>query len=157
MGMDIQAGEILFGDFLFRRVIAFQKTTGHSQAGFGSSGADVVEEGFVAVQRPARAVFADFAKEPVFDRVPFGSSRRVVADRQDQSEGIAQPNLEVVLPGAMATIVAAAGIGQKEEPIGGGIAVTSFVAPPMTQGIGGKAEVSWDRPMHRCPRLAMRS
>ena len=53
--------------------------------------------GFEGYPLPA---FADFAKEPVFDGVPFGGTGGVVSDSDDETVGVTELHLEVVFPGS---------------------------------------------------------
>jgi hypothetical protein len=55
-------------------------------------------------------MFANLAKEAVFDRIPLGGPGRIMADRDGQLVAIGQFFLQGVLPDARPSAVAAAAV-----------------------------------------------
>src|SRR2546422_1739104 len=64
----------------------------------------------------ASPVFANLAKEPVLHRIPLGGASWVMAYRYGQLIGIGQLCLERIFPHAASSAVAAAAVGQDEQP-----------------------------------------
>ena len=74
----------------------------------------------------------------MLDRIPFGSTGRIVGNGYGQGKRVGQLGLELGFPGMTAATVAAAGIGQDEQLAGTTIAGRTFVVPPMSDGMSGK-------------------
>src|SRR5260370_36412428 len=74
----------------------------------------------------------------MLDRIPFGSTGRIVGHGYGQGKGVGQLGLELGFPGVTAATVAAAGIGQNEQLAGTTIAGGTFLVPPMSDGMSGK-------------------
>ena len=87
--MNVQSSNVLLGYFELQRIVPFQKTSCNSKPRLGLCCSKIVEDGFVTIQRTARPVFADLAEEPVFDWIPLGASRRVMANGDGDPEWIA--------------------------------------------------------------------
>ena len=75
----------------------------------------------------------------MFNRVPFGSTGRVVGHGKSQAERIGQLRLEFGFPGAATSAVAAPGVAQNEELPGSRISECPFLAPPICDGVGRKS------------------
>jgi hypothetical protein len=74
----------------------------------------------------------------MLDRIPFGSTGRIVGDGYGQGKGVGQSGLELGFPGVTAATVAAADISQNEQLVGIAIAGGTFLVPPMSDGMSGK-------------------
>jgi hypothetical protein len=61
-----------------------------------------------------------------------------VGNGHSQGKGVRQLGLELGFPGMTAATVAAAGIGQNEQLAGTTIAGSTFLVPPMSDGMSGK-------------------
>jgi len=66
-------------------------------------------------QRTARPGLADFAEQAMFNRVPLGGSRWLMANRHRQPQPIRQFFLKVVFPDATAGTVGTPAIGFNEQ------------------------------------------
>jgi hypothetical protein len=73
---------------------------GQTRLGFGI--VDIVETQIERAQRTPRPRFAHFAKQPMFDRIPLGSSRRIMTDGDGQSERVGQFLLDLLFKNATA-------------------------------------------------------
>jgi len=74
----------------------------------------------------------------MLDRIPFGSTGRIVGDGHSQGKGVGQLELDLGFPGMTLATVATAGIRQNEELAGTGIASGTSLVPPMGDGLSGK-------------------
>jgi len=83
----------------------------------------------------ARPVFADLAEEPVLDGIPHGASWRVMTNGDREPESIAQLCLEVIFPSPVATVIAAATVGENKQLVSIGISAAALILPPAPQGI----------------------
>ena len=106
------------------------------QSRLGAGGADIVDDGLVVGERPARPVLADLGECPVFDGVRLRGAARVVADSNREAVPVAQGVLEAVLPGPGARPVAAAGVGEHEQLGGPRVAAAAVAGPPPGQVAG---------------------
>lgn len=108
------------------------------ETGLGGSRANEVEHRLEAVQRLACPMFADLAKEPVFDRIPLGSSRRKMAYGHGQTKPISHLLLKRPLPHAHSSPIAPAAVSQNEEAGSPRIILLSRGAPPPGDIVGGE-------------------
>ena len=74
----------------------------------------------------------------MLDRIPFGGVRGIVADRDAQAVAIAEFLLEGRLPGAAAGAVAAAAVGQDQEPLGLRVRFRALPSPPLFDAFDGE-------------------
>ena len=110
-----ELGHLFCCDFLSGLKVFGDQVTFDSQARLGFGFCDQAQDGLVAIQRLAGPMFADFTEEPMLNRIPFGSTGRIMANRDLQIEWIGQLLLESVFPGAHPGAVAAAAIGQNQQ------------------------------------------
>ena len=96
--MKVDMFHVSKGDLATGWVVTPNEGCSHAQAGGRLGGADVVEYGVVAVERPTRPVFANLAKEPVLDGVPFRGARRIMANGDGDGEVVGELCLQEVLP-----------------------------------------------------------
>ena len=114
-------GELLhlvFRNPLANFIVFVDKTSLDLQARGVGGGTDIVDDGFIAVERSARPVHTDMGKELMFDRIPLGGAWRIVADGNGQLIGIAELMLQMIFPGPCTSAVGAAAIGEDEQLIG---------------------------------------
>jgi hypothetical protein len=90
-------------------------------------------------ERHAGPLFADLGKEAVLDGILFGSDGGIMADRDEDSEGVSESLLQSVLPQVGIGAVAAAVVGEDEQAGGLGVAVAAIGNPPAADRLGGKA------------------
>ena len=74
----------------------------------------------------------------MLDRIPFGSTGRIVGHGYGQGKGVGSWDWSSVFQAVTAATVAAAGIGQNEQLVGTAIAGGTFLVPPMSDGMSGK-------------------
>src|SRR6266404_9924691 len=72
-------------------VLAGVEFTAHSEAGFGGSGRNQLDDQPIADERLGAPVLADKGEEAVFDFVPLAGAGRQVADRDIEAEFVGQP------------------------------------------------------------------
>ena len=82
---------------------------------FGGGGSNVVEHGLIAAQGLGGPVFADFAEESMFNRIPLGSTRGIMSHPQTEAMRIAQLLLQGPFPHARTSAITAATISENEE------------------------------------------
>ena len=75
----------------------------------------------------------------MLDGVVFGGARGIVGDGHGEIERIAELSLEVGFPEPAARPIAAAVVGQDEQLTGAVVMVGTFAAPPLGDGMSGKA------------------
>jgi hypothetical protein len=108
-------------------------------AGLSSGGTNEVKDLVIAVERFASPVFGDLGKETMLDRVPFGSTGGVMGDGESEAVGIGELGLEFGFPSPATITVTAASIAENEKLSRARIAKRSFLAPPMSNGVGGES------------------
>lgn len=81
---------LLVGDLFAFFVFLVEHTGTHIESGGGGGGANVLEDGLIAVQRATRPIVADLGKQAMFDGIPFRAPRRIVTDRDLQAVGVHQ-------------------------------------------------------------------
>ena len=119
--------------------------------------ADELEGLVVAGERLSGPVLADLTEQAALNRVVLGGAGGIVGNGDGKSELIAEALLDLVLPGATCGGIAAPGVGQDQQLLRVGVALTAFTLPPATDGMEAKAEVSWETPTNTEPRFARRS
>ena len=77
---------------------------------FGLGGPYEVQDGFVAIERPARPILANLAEQAVLDWVPLGRTWWIVCDRDVQTVLVAQLVLDAVFPCTAGCAVASASV-----------------------------------------------
>lgn len=120
-------------------VVAAIEVRGDGKAGFCFGGSSIVENLLIGVQRFTSPVPRELRKETMFDGVPLGSAGRIVGDGDGQGERVGQLGLQLSFPGVTTIAVAAASVGQDEDLARGGMALGTFLPPPMGDGMGGES------------------
>src|SRR3954464_13265893 len=100
VGSQIQAINILPRDLLALRVYSFVKNGLDGQARRCGRSSDVAEHDRQRAERFPCPVIGDLTEQSVLDRVPFGTTRRVMAYRHSQTERVANFLLQVPTPGS---------------------------------------------------------
>ena len=118
-----------------RLVLVVVENRLHLQALAGRGRPDVVEYGFVRVQRSSCPVPADLTEEQVLDRIPLRGSRRIVAHRDRDVEAVADLLLQLQLPRPDAGAIAAAVVREYEQAVSLWIAHPSRARPPGRDGV----------------------
>lgn len=109
---DVEGFEPGVGDFDFGGVVAGVEFGGDLQAGASGGAAEEGQEGVQRSQRHSGPVLRDEAEETVFDPVPFGATRWVMADG-DRQAGLVGEALQFPLPESIARGVAATAVCEK--------------------------------------------
>ena len=81
---------LLIGDLFAFFVFLGQHTGTQHKSGRSGGGANVLEDGLIALQRATRPIVADLGKEAMFDGIPYRGPRRIVTDRDLQAVGVHQ-------------------------------------------------------------------
>ena len=118
--------------------MAAVEISGDLKSGLGFGGASIVEDLLVGIQRLASPVSRDLGEKAMLDGIPFGSASGIVGHGHSKSKRVGELGLELGFPGVTAATVAAAGIGQNEELAGTGIAMGTFLSPPISDGMSSK-------------------
>src|SRR3984893_10907531 len=119
------------------RVLAGVKFTAHSEAGFGGSGRNQLDDHPIADEWLGAPVLADKGKEAVFDLVPLAGAGRQGADHDVEAEIVSQL-LHLASPQPPPRAVAAPAIGGDQQSGGLGIARPTDGAPPLADAIDGE-------------------
>jgi hypothetical protein len=106
--------DILALYFSSSRIKAFVQEGFDTQSGHSACSPDVPQHNFRSPQGLSLPVLADEAEQPVLDRIPLRTPRRVVTDGHRQTEIIAELLLKVQLPCPGPAAVAPAAICQDE-------------------------------------------
>ena len=85
-------------DFDALRILLLDETGVNLEPSFGLGGPYEVQDGFVAIERPARPILANLAEQAVLDWVPLGRTWWIVCDRDVQTVLVAQLVLDAVFP-----------------------------------------------------------
>ena len=115
MAVESKGRDLFAGWFEAARVVTAVEVGGDGKAGLGPRGASVVEDLLVGIERLARPVPGDFREEAMLDRIPLGSTSRIVSDRHVEGKGVGQLGLDLGLPGVASAAVATAGIGEDQQ------------------------------------------
>ena len=115
MSDDGELAPILVGNLLSRLKVFGDKTTGDSQPRLGSGFADPAPDRLVTIQRLPCPMRADFAEEPMLNRIPFRRARWEVANGDCQTKPVGHLFLQSPFPGAHARAVASAAVGEDQE------------------------------------------
>src|SRR6202045_1214286 len=125
-------------------VLAGVEFTAHSEAGFGGSGRNQLDDHPIADEWLGPPVLADEGEEAVFDFVPLAGAGRQVADRDVEAELVGQL-LEFAFPQPHPRAVAAPAPSLRWGRLGGdqqsgrlGIARPTDGAPPLADAIDGE-------------------
>ena len=103
----------LLRGYLFTFFVWMAKQTSiHLESGLGLRGTNVLEHGFIGPQRSTGPIVADLGKQTMFNGIPFGGARRIMADRDLQSISVDQVLLQMVFPRAWANTIATPSVGQ---------------------------------------------
>lgn len=109
-----------------------------TKAGLGVCITNIFQQNIKRFQRNTRPLTADGTEKAMLDRIPFGGPGGIVAERNAQAERVGQFGLDLMLEESRATIVAAAGIGQDQEPTAFRIVLFPLCVPPVVNRIRGK-------------------
>ena len=107
---DVESGHLGVGDNDAAGVLASVELAAHSQAGFGGSSRDQLDDDAIADEWLGAPVLTDEREEPVLDFVPLAGAWRQMTNRDRKLELVGQ-FLQLDLPKAHAIAVAAAAIG----------------------------------------------
>ena len=130
--VDRQGFHLLLGVGQAGGVFAGVELDGDGQPGGCGGGADQLDHGLVAGQRPAAPVAGDLREQPVLDLIPLGGARRVMA-YGDLQPGLGGQPGQLHLPGPGPGGVRAAGIGADQQPPRTGVAGRPAGPPPAAQ------------------------
>src|ERR1700730_13771584 len=119
------------------RVLAGVEFTAHSEAGFGGSGRNQLEDHPIDDEWLGAPVLADKGKEPLLDLVPLAGAGRQVADHDVEAEFVSQL-LQLAFPQPHPRAVAAPAIGGDQQSGCLGIARPTDGAPPLADAIDGE-------------------
>ena len=97
-------------DFDALRILLLDETGVNLEPSFGLGGPYEVQDGFVAIERPARPILANLAEQAVLDWVPLGRTWWIVCDRDVQTVLVAQLVLDAVFPCTAGCAVASASV-----------------------------------------------
>ena len=144
---DAQLSHLGVGDLDAGLVGLPHEVGAHTQSGEGACGAQILQDGLVAVEGAARPVLADFAEQAVFDGVPLRRGGRVMGYGDAQAVAVAEAMLQVELPSARRGTVAAAAVGEDLQGLGLRIVLAALGTPPLLdavdgerRGVGGSAD-----------------
>src|SRR6516164_7950638 len=74
----------------------------------------------------------------MLDRIPFGGTRGVMSHGDGESKEVGELGLDFGLPGITSATVAASGIGENQQLAAAGVALRTFLAPPVRDGMSGE-------------------
>ena len=83
---DVESGHLGVGDNDAAGVLASVELAAHSQAGFGGSSRDQLDDDAIADEWLGAPVLTDEREEPVLDFVPLAGAGRQVADHNVEAE-----------------------------------------------------------------------
>src|ERR1700736_5844182 len=109
----------------------------HSEAGFGGSGRNQLDDHPIADEWLGAPVLADKGKEAVLDLVPLAGAGRQVADHDVEAEFVSQL-LQLAFPQPHPRAVATPAIGGDQQSGRLGIARPTDGAPPLADAIDGE-------------------
>ena len=135
---NVQGCHLLIRDFFTRDIFLSDVVSGNDQAGLRFRFSNVVSSQRKGSQRTTRPGLADFAEQAVFDGIPFGGARRIVADSHNQIKAIGDLILQMIFPGSGYRAVTAAAIGLDQQASGVGETQQSFGGTPGSNRIDGK-------------------
>jgi len=115
MSLKVQAAHNLIGNLAALLVYALDEKRPDLQSGLGGRAANAGQHRFKGTQRLASPVDTDGAKQPMLDRVSFGGTRRIVADRYFQSQLVGQLRLDLRLPQPRTPTVAPAPVTEHQQ------------------------------------------
>src|ERR1700730_7533176 len=118
------------------RVLAGVEFTAHSEAGFGGSGRNQLDDHPIADERLGAPVLADKGKEAVLDLVPLAGAGGQGADHDVEPEFVSQL-LHLAFPQPPSRAVAAPAIGGDQQSGRLGIARPTDGAAPLADAIDG--------------------
>src|SRR6478672_198972 len=115
LAVELGAFEVAGSHFCFRYdnaagVLAGVEFTAHSEAGFGGSGRNQLDDHAIADERLGAPVLADEGEEAVFDFVPLAGAGRQVANDDVEAELVGQL-LKFAFPQPHPRAAAAASVG----------------------------------------------
>ena len=126
--MDLR--HLRIGRFDFGRKITRKHSCCNCKAALCLRRADEVLDRLVAFERLTCPILADLAEEPMLDWIPFGCSRRVMADSDLEPKAVAEASLELVLPSAVARTVAPTAVGENEQTLDVEVVSLPCARPP---------------------------
>jgi len=126
VGKEVELTHFCVWDLDSGGVILRDEISVDGKAGFRFGGSDEFEDLADVGERLPSPVLADLAKQTVFDGVPFGSARGIVADGNGEAERSAECVLKRFPPGAATRAVTSSAIRQNEELAGGRVSLASL-------------------------------
>jgi hypothetical protein len=109
---------LLIGYFDALGVVLPVEAGADAKACVGPCVANEVQNRIVVDERLSRPVFADRAKEAMFDGIPLRGAGRKVADLHMQTEVVTKRNLELMFPQSSSVAVAASAVSQDKQVVG---------------------------------------
>src|SRR5437588_42954 len=110
------------------------ESAAHSEAGFGGSSRDQLDDDAITDEWLGTPVLADETEEAVLDFVPLAGAGRQVADHDVDAELVGQL-LQFAFPQPHPRAVAAAAIGGDQQPGGVGVTRPPEVEPPLADAV----------------------
>src|SRR3974390_608053 len=108
------------------------------ETGSGAGVADEVEDFGVTIKGFRCPIFGDLGEQAVLDGIPFGSAGGVVSNGYCEPKAVAELALKLGFPGASTAAVAAAGIGEDEQLLGGMGTISAVALPPTSDRMSGE-------------------
>ena len=109
-----------------------------TKAGLGVCITNIFQQDVKCLQRNTSPLTTDGTEKAMLDRIPFGGPGGIVAERNARVERVRQFGLYLMFEESRTIIVAAAGIGQDQEPTAFRIVLFPLCAPPVSNRIRGK-------------------
>jgi hypothetical protein len=127
VGKEVELTHFRVWDLDSGGVVLRDEISADGEAGFRFGGSDEFEDLVDVGERFSSPVLADLAEQTVFDGIPFGSARGIVADGNGESERSAECVLKRFPPGASSRAVTSSAIRQNEEFAGGRVSLASLL------------------------------
>ena len=108
------------------------------QSGVRRGFTDQTQDGGIVSERYSGPLLADLAEDAMFDGIPLGGSRGIMADGYAQAVAVGEFFLEGVFPLVAVGPIAPAAVGEDQEPGGAAITVAALATPPLTNAVDGK-------------------
>jgi hypothetical protein len=148
MVLEVQGSHHGVGNFLTGWIVVRNQSRLDGETGVGRCLPDIVEHEVKRAQGATGPGFADFAKETMLYRIPFGGTGRIMTDGDDQTETIRHLFLQPILPQPTASTIAATTISFNEQRMGIGEAQRQFSFAPAGdvidskgRGVGGLTDI----------------
>ena len=116
MPFQVEGIHLLVGDLDTGRIVLRNQMGLDLKPSMGFRLPNVVQGEIKRPQGAASPSLADFAKQPVLNRIPFGGAGRIVTYRDRQAEAVRDFLLQLLFPDSRAGGIAAAAIGLDQQP-----------------------------------------